>query len=82
MKLREVKDFLNTLTDEQLEQSFAVTGEGFKAFITSIEVLDVDLYYDVNSPEDGCFHIEDVGDIDKEDLVVGIRKGTVLFDID
>lgn len=82
MKIKELKEFLSTLSDEQLEQELFITGDEFKEHVESFEIIDEDLYFDVNSPEDGCFSRDDLIGIDEEDLVIGIPKGTVMINID
>ena len=86
MKLKDVKEFLETLTEEQLNQEAAIMGDDDRSFsggAISISPFDEDHWYS----EDGAFPKSSLSQKDweeyledyKEDARVVFKAGTVFF---
>jgi hypothetical protein len=85
MKLQELKDFLNTLSEEQLNQSawFFEGDETDPVEIDSWEVSEEDIYWEhhgdcLGTLEEAKKTLGENWDSEKDELAI-IRKGTVTF---
>ena len=84
MKFKELKEFCNGLTDEQLNETVRIMRE--EEVISSIhppEILKEDLVYDPEERMEGCFALSELGeDFIKENeghLKVAYKKGTPML---
>ena len=71
MKFKEMKDFCNGLTDEQLNEKVRIMRE--EEVISSIhppEVLKEDLVIDPEESQEGCFALSEMG----EDYIQAIKE--------
>ncbi|MFA6057262.1 MAG: hypothetical protein WC756_03615 [Taibaiella sp.] len=75
----ELKNFANTLTEEQLQQPVRIWGESFAADIESVEVLDEDM---INPSGEGCEPVSAYADEPEtlEDEPVIYPAGRILLD--
>jgi hypothetical protein len=77
---RELRDKLNTLTEDQLDQKAQMWPDERPVIeISGIEINKEDLYYDMENPDDGCAPRADFDDVDNPDIVLGIRSGLVML---
>jgi len=80
MKIRELKEFINSLTEEQLDQEARFYPDGAVETIASVEVSTEDWLFDAEYPEEGLFRASEMGDINEGcETKVGLPKGTVMF---
>lgn len=82
----DLKELLNSLTDEQLKQKVQIFlySEPAKE-ITALTIFGEDLYYVIEYPEEGMQplsdHEEAMGDdFDEAEIKLGISKGTIMFE--
>ena len=83
MNYKQLKEFVNTLTDEQLTQSVRVCGEGFGATIDDINILEED-YIDPSGCgiEPKSLYLESLDSIDREigeSEEIVAKKGTIIM---
>jgi hypothetical protein len=77
---RELKDQLEKLTEEQLDQPAQMWPEERPRIdVHGIEINQEDLYYDMNNPDDGCAPLLEFHDVDIADIVLGIEVGKVML---
>ena len=80
MKYKEIQEFLNGLTEDQLQQEAKVyPEEEATRDVIEMEITQQDQYYDPDYPEEGCSPLELYED--KDGLVLGIPKGTVMINV-
>lgn len=80
MKLKELKEFLNTLTEDQLNIDAVVQGVDRVIVIDCLEITNEDYYYNEEYPEEGCFTKSDMGeDFDEETMKIALPKGSALI---
>jgi hypothetical protein len=79
MTFKELRDFLNKLSEDQLQQEVKVWPEESSAIkVYSVNLTKEDLYY---SPygELCCESIDCFDESEKGDLIIGIKKGTIML---
>ena len=83
MTYKELKEKLNELTEDQLNQEVKVMQEDTEIKeLLSIEVSEEDYIYEREYPFDGCFPISELPGGCDDDYVVGIKVGTVFLCVD
>lgn len=80
LTFQQLKDFCNSLTEEQLKFPVVSSGEADGFNILFAEIIDYDLYVNKDDNED-CGQIEDLRDIHGDDFdinnyLIAAHKGT------
>jgi hypothetical protein len=79
MKYKELKEFINGLSPEQLEQDVKFYPDGAVEHIKTAEVLKEELVYDPEYPEEGCcLRSEWESETDIE-FAIGLPIGTIML---
>ena len=80
MNYKELKEFINSLSEQQLEQPVRVFPAVNNSFeVESVQVNPEDLYYDIWDPERGCEKKENIENFDDGDYEIGIPAGTIML---
>lgn len=76
MNFRQLKDFCNSLPEEELEKNVILWREDSEDVITEIEAeqLDEDYYIDVDNHEDGCFPASHCKELEPETKIKRVYK--------
>lgn len=79
-----LKDFLDSLTDEQLSQKVMLWGEEECRTLLDGEVLSEDYYFNIEDRDAGCFPMSDFTDDpdDPTELTVAHKAGTVILHLE
>ena len=77
---KELRDKINTLTEDQLNQKVQFYPEERPIIeVEGFEINKEDLYYDPENPEDGCAPLTEFDEDIRQDMIVGIEAGTVML---
>ena len=80
MNYKDLKDFINSLTEEQLSQPVKVFPRVDPSFeVDAARIQPVDLYYDIWDPERGCQQMEQICDFNENDYRIVIASGSVML---
>jgi len=80
MTLQYLKDFLNVLPEEQLQRIMNIqVSNGVLEQITEIQIIDEDMYFKIDNPEAGCKYLEDYPIDERDNLMIGVNKGDIIF---
>ena len=83
MNYEDLKDFLETLSEDQLKQKMMISIEEEPVKLIYPSILTDDIYYDIDDHEN-CGTIEELkecngSDLDINNYKISFLKGTVLF---
>jgi len=78
MTYKELKEKLNELTEDQLNQEIMVEQEDMPMMLlTGFFITDEDYIYNKEYPDHGCFPVSELDDSeDISDYKIGIKAGT------
>lgn len=80
MKYRDLKAFINSLNEQQLEQPVRVFPSVNNSFeVESAHINPEDLFYDIWDPEHGCEKMENIENFNDGDYEIGIPAGTIML---
>lgn len=71
MNFRELKEFCNSLPENELDKKIILWREDEAITDISAEQLDEDQYIEIDNSENGCFPVSECKDLDPE---IKIRK--------
>jgi hypothetical protein len=81
MNYKELRDFLNNLSEDQLQQEVKVWPEESSAIkVNRVSITKEDLYYSSYN-ESWCGPIDCFDEPNRADLILGITKGTIMLEI-
>lgn len=74
----QVRDFLNTCTDEQLNETAEVGSDDSIIRITKIEPAEEDYYIDPENTEEGIFKENEISEDELEFHEIHVNKGDIM----